>query len=80
MKLKLYRKIAVATIAVVVMFSLILIGVILASHVGDSGDQMESIVVAVPPLEQNGLLYVAQNQGFFASNGLEVTINDYDRG
>ncbi len=46
---------------------------------GYSG-QTESLTLAVPPLEQNALIYVADDRGFFAANGLNVTIKNYDSG
>ncbi len=45
-------------------------------HVG----KMDSVTVAVPPLEQNALMYVAANQGFFGNNDLNVTFRNYDSG
>lgn len=36
----------------------------------------DSITVGGPALEQSALLYIAQDQGFFAKNGLNVTIHD----
>lgn len=42
--------------------------------------KVDEVTVAVPPLEQNALLYVAVNQGFFANNDLDVTMRNYDSG
>jgi ABC-type nitrate/sulfonate/bicarbonate transport system substrate-binding protein len=36
----------------------------------------ESITVGGPALEQSALIYIAQDQGFFSKNGLNVTIRD----
>ena len=41
---------------------------------------MDSVTVALPPLEQNALMYVATNQGFFGNNALNVTFRNYDSG
>ncbi len=41
---------------------------------------LETITIAVPPLEQNALFYVADDAGFFAENGLKVIIRNYDSG
>ena len=38
----------------------------------------ESIVVGVPPLESSALIYIAEDQRFFADNGLNVTVRDYE--
>jgi ABC-type nitrate/sulfonate/bicarbonate transport system substrate-binding protein len=37
---------------------------------------VDSITVGGPPLEQSAFLYIASDQGFFAANGLNVTIRD----
>ncbi len=42
--------------------------------------ETESLTIAIPQLEQNALLYIAADQGFFSDNGLNVTIKDYDSG
>lgn len=47
---------------------------------GVNSRNVETITIGVPPLEQNALLYVAENQKFFAGNGLNVIIKDYDSG
>lgn len=41
---------------------------------------LEPIAFAVPPLEQNALLYIAEHKGFFAAQGLQVVIKDHDTG
>jgi len=39
------------------------------------------ITVGIPPTDDSsGLVYIAADQGFFADNGLDVTIKDYDVG
>lgn len=44
-------------------------------------ERADSITVGGPALEQSALIYVAQDQGFFAKNGLNVTIHeDYPTG
>jgi NitT/TauT family transport system substrate-binding protein len=40
----------------------------------------QSITIGNLPLESSALLYVADKQGFFKQNGLEVTISDYETG
>lgn len=40
--------------------------------------QVESITVGLPPLEPSALVYIAEDQGFFARNGLNVTVKDYE--
>jgi NitT/TauT family transport system substrate-binding protein len=41
---------------------------------------LETLTLGLPSLEQNALIYVADVQGFFAENGLDVSIKDYDSG
>ena len=38
----------------------------------------EPITIGLTPYEYSGLIYIAQDQGFFAVNGLNVTIRDYN--
>jgi NitT/TauT family transport system substrate-binding protein len=45
-----------------------------------SADKVEILTLGLPRLEQNALIYVADERGFFAANGLEVLIKDYDTG
>lgn len=40
--------------------------------------QVESITIGLPPLEPSALVYIAEDQGFFARNGLNVTVRDYE--
>ena len=47
---------------------------------GDYSGKVETITIAVPPLEQNTLLYVADQKRFFARNGLNIVMKDYDSG
>jgi NitT/TauT family transport system substrate-binding protein len=41
---------------------------------------LEQVTVGHVPIESFALLYIAQNQGFFTDNGLNVTIIDYSTG
>jgi len=45
-----------------------------------SAEKVETIRVAAPALEQTALLYLANEQKFFARNGLKVVISDCDTG
>ncbi len=47
---------------------------------GDYSGKVETISIGVPPLEQNALLYIADQQKFFTQNGLNIAIRDYDSG
>ncbi len=46
----------------------------------DSSEKTKTIRIGVPPLEQNALLYVAEEEAFFARQGLKVMIKNYDTG
>ncbi len=46
----------------------------------DDSGRMENIIIGAPPLEQNALIYIANDQRFFARNGLNISIKDYDSG
>ncbi len=50
-----------------------------ACQTADSG-KTESISIGTAPLESSALIYIADNQGLFTSNGIAVTIRDYDTG
>ncbi len=50
------------------------------NHQNSKLGENKSITVAIPQLEQNALVYIASNQGFFDDNGLNVTIKNYDSG
>ena len=47
---------------------------------GDHSGKAETIMIGVPPLEQNALLYVAESQKLFSRNNLNIAIKDYDTG
>ena len=40
--------------------------------------QTESISIGIPPLESSALIYIAEDQHFFADNGLNVTVRVYE--
>lgn len=40
----------------------------------------EKIVIGTAPLESSALIYIAQSKGFFAKNGLDVAVKNYDTG
>lgn len=41
--------------------------------------QTESISIGIPPLESSALIYIAEDQHFFADNGLNVTVRVMNR-
>ena len=42
--------------------------------------QMETLTIAAVPTELNALVYVAEDENFFAHNGLDIVLKDYDSG
>lgn len=58
---------------------MLIVGSVSCARGGFSG-KVESITIGSAPLESSALVYVAEDQRFFADNGLNVTIRDYDTG
>ena len=46
----------------------------------DYSGRMENITIGAPPLEQNALIYIADDQRLFVRNSLNIAIKDYDSG
>ena len=46
----------------------------------DYSGRIENITIGAPPLEQNALIYIADDQRLFARNGLNIAIKNYDSG
>jgi len=46
---------------------------------GNSG-KIETLTIAAVPTELNAMVYIAEDQKFFARNGLQVTLKGYDSG
>ena len=69
----------VKAIAVIIVLALAGIGAyyFTSSHTTYSGNR-ESIKIGVPPLESAALIYIAEDQNFFARNGLNVTMKNYE--
>jgi NitT/TauT family transport system substrate-binding protein len=47
---------------------------------GSNPGKLEALTVAAVPTELNALVYIAEDQKFFAHNGLQVTLKGYDSG
>ena len=43
-------------------------------------EDVETVTLGMEPNQVNALIYVAENQSYFASNGLNVTVKDYASG
>ena len=64
---------------------ILVVGIVLSSFVYLSSQKpytgnVESISIGIIPLELNALIYIANNQNYFAANGLKVTFKSYDSG
>ena len=72
------KKIAcIAVVAVVIMLSGAFF--FLNSHQGSPGN-LEPVTIGVARFESSALFYIAQDQHFFADNGINVTTRDYETG
>ena len=80
MILKNNKKAITVALLLVIAVSLISAALLYFNNQGSNLGNTESLTIAIPPLEQNALLYVAVNQGFFGNNGLNVTIKNFDSG
>lgn len=57
-----------------------IIAVLGSSSCTRASGETESVTIAAPALEQNALIYVAEDQHFFERSGLTVNITDYQTG
>ncbi len=60
--------------------SLIALALVAASCQSQSGGRPETITLGLFPLEQNALIYIAEQQQFFLRNNLQVAVKNYDSG
>jgi aliphatic sulfonates family ABC transporter substrate-binding protein len=81
MKAHLSRKRAASILAAVVLIVAVTLSLFFyMNYTANYSRQLQPIVLGNLPLESSALLYVAQKQGFFTQNGINVTIRDYDTG
>ena len=75
------EKFAAASIAVVFAITLVGSGAWPFPNSGTTySGTPESITIGEKPYESSGLIYIAEDQGYFAGNGLNVTMRDYNSG
>ncbi len=73
------QKGAVKVIAVIATIVLVEFGTwYLTSFPATSFGTPESITIGISHLEWAALIYIAVDQGYFARNGLNVTLRDYE--
>jgi sulfonate transport system substrate-binding protein len=75
----LQKRLGLLIIAVVLIFIIVISGLVFAGSFQNNG-KIESLDIAYSPFESLGLFWVAQDQGFFIDNGLNVTAHKYDSG
>lgn len=74
------RKFWIGLSLIVLIILIIAGGWYLGNSPGKYSGPPESIAIGGPPLEISALIYIADDQGFFRENGLNVTIRNYDTG
>jgi NitT/TauT family transport system substrate-binding protein len=64
-------------------FAPVLMALVLSSwscSKGEYSGKVETVTIGSTPVEMNALIYVADEQKFFANNGVRVVFKDYDTG
>lgn len=76
------RKITVAVAVTIVGITLAGLGILYLQSMQEPGTgTLQQVTVGIPPTaDSSGLVYIAEEEGFFTDNGLNVTIRDYDVG
>jgi len=74
------RTVHIAVIVILAAFLAGLGGVALLDHGVSPGQPALPLTVGMEPSQVNTLIYIADEQGYFAANGLNVTIRDYPSG
>jgi NitT/TauT family transport system substrate-binding protein len=70
-----------STIFAIFILVLAIVGIsIISQQKGTFSGSVEEITLGAPALETNALVYVAEDQGYFKKNGLNVTFKKYDSG
>jgi NitT/TauT family transport system substrate-binding protein len=70
-----------STIFAIFILVLAILGIsIISQQKGNFSGSVEEITLGAPALETNALVYVAEDQGYFKKNGLNVTLKKYDSG
>jgi ABC-type nitrate/sulfonate/bicarbonate transport system substrate-binding protein len=77
LKIKLGKRIAVAAIVIAFVALLIFSSFFYLSYQKRYAGPVESITIGLLPNELNSLIYIADDQQYFTSNGLNLTIKDY---
>jgi NitT/TauT family transport system substrate-binding protein len=74
------RKRVMAVGAVLIALSLVAGSVMVLDQRKGQPEPLQNITIAVPTLEQNALIYLAESQGLFTENRLNVSVNYYASG
>lgn len=76
------NKIVIILIAIIAIIALAGLGILYSRNAEEKATQeAEEVVIGMPMLlDASALVYIASDRGYFADNGLNVTINVYDAG
>lgn len=66
--------------SVLILIAILTLAFAAASCQDRNAGKLETIRLGLPRLEQNALIYIAEQQGFFAQNSLKIVVKDYDSG
>jgi NitT/TauT family transport system substrate-binding protein len=72
------KNIAIGTAAIILIILIISTSLFILSN--NSNQKLEPLIIGQLSTGQSELVFVAENQGFFTANGLNVTIQNYDSG
>ena len=78
--MKLLKHSTIIVVAVVLVLTILLSSFLYVNYFQNDAAKLESIDVAYSPFESLALFWVAQEQGFFVQNDLNVTVHRYDSG
>jgi NitT/TauT family transport system substrate-binding protein len=74
------KRCIIISVAAILVIAIVLSSFVYINSQKPSTGSTQSITLGVIPLELNSLIYVADNQNYFAANGLNVTFKSYDSG
>jgi ABC-type nitrate/sulfonate/bicarbonate transport system substrate-binding protein len=80
LKFKLGKRTTISFIVIMIAVSLILSSFLILNFPKNYSGKVESITFADVPNEVNSLIYIADNQQFFTSNGLNLSYKNYASG
>ncbi len=73
------RNLVVLTVIILVV-AIVLSSFVYLNFQKPNNGNVESVSIGLEPNQVSSLVYVAQNQGYFSKNGLNVALNNYSSG